>query len=161
MPKITNLSILQKYDGENLSIFGISFFVIMWLCLSKIALIITWNLSKNFGRKFFQRLQIGYRWCIISLKWWSIPQSGSKWWISTEFSTRCWKPMCKNVWKTCKTWPKIPNITVFRQIRMWKTSWKVWNSTWKTGMSAWVLNSFHRVFNLWKKQGRYTMGKAV
>ena len=47
------------------------------------------------------------------------------------------------------------------EIRMWKTSWKVWNSTWKTGMSAWVLNSFHRVFNLWKKQGGYTDGKAV
>ena len=47
------------------------------------------------------------------------------------------------------------------EMRMWKTSWKVWNSTWKTGMSTWVLNSFHRVFNLWKKQGRYTMGKAL
>ena len=47
------------------------------------------------------------------------------------------------------------------EMRMWKTSWKVWNSTWKTGMSAWVLNSFHRVFNLWKKQGGYTDGKAV
>ena len=47
------------------------------------------------------------------------------------------------------------------EIRMWKTSWKVWNSTWKTGMSTWVLNFFHRVFNLWKKQGWYTKGKAA
>ena len=42
-----------------------------------------------------------------------------------------------------------------------KTRWKVWNSTRKTGFKTGLLNFLHRVFNLWKKQGGYTDGKAV
>ena len=39
---------------------------------------------------------------------------------------------------------------------LWKTLWKVWKSTLKRGVSAGLLNVLHRVFNLWKKQGRST-----
>ena len=37
--------------------------------LSKNALIDPENLSKNFGRKLFKRLQNNYKWCIIAIKW--------------------------------------------------------------------------------------------
>ena len=83
----------------------------------------------------------------------------SKWcWIKRQNKCRSASKFCHN--SDLKI-TKCMQGSELVEIRMWKTSWKVWNSTWKTGMSAWVLNSFHRVFNLWKKQGGYTDGKAV
>ena len=39
---------------------------------------------------------------------------------------------------------------------MWKTVWKMFNSTEKTGFEPKLLNGFHGVFHLWKKQGPFT-----
>ena len=86
------------------------------------------------------------------------PHSSFWYWRKKQKQTTTELKICHNsdlkITKCTSGFPLVEN-------GLWKTLWKVWKSTLKRGVSAGLLHVLHRVFNLWKKQGGYTDGKAV